>query len=113
MYLNQDGNSGAAEYQFRGAERVAILLDGVLTKAGADGIDVRLRDVSNLGFMAECSGFVGIGSAVMLHIPGLDPLPAEVRWGLSGWIGCKFEQELSWDRLFLLLVEEGRKSSAR
>jgi hypothetical protein len=91
------------EYQFRGAERMPVMLDALLV--GADGTErtMRLRDVSSLGFMAECPEFVAIGSQFTLHLPGLAPRRAEVRWGLAGWIGCRFEEELNWTGLGDLL----------
>lgn len=110
MYQNHDfaQSVGALEYEFRGAERLAVPLEARLRLEG-DERQVRLRDISSLGFMMECADVIPIGTSVDLLVAPLPPLRAEVRWGLAGWMGCKFEEELGWDKLFLKLIELARE----
>ncbi|HEY0626380.1 MAG TPA: PilZ domain-containing protein [Allosphingosinicella sp.] len=109
MYQNHDFQQsvGAAEYEFRSAERLTIPLDATLRTETGEEFAVRLRDISSLGFMMECEDIVPIGSRVELLLAPLEPLAAEVRWGLAGWIGCRFHNELGWDKLFLKLIGRG------
>lgn len=111
MYQNHDfpQSVGAIEYEFRSAERLTIPLPAMLRLADGPELEICLRDISSLGFMMECPELVPIGARVELILPAFGPLAAEVRWGLAGWIGCKLEEELRWDSLFLKLIggEEG------
>jgi len=106
MYLEQDFHAGRAEYRFRATERMPIHLEGRLKLPDGTETALVLRDISGFGFMAECDIFVGICSTVELTLPGLKPLRAEVRWALADWIGCKFDEELGWDTLSLLIGVE-------
>ena len=50
---------------------------------------IRIRDVSDAGFGAECRGFVRIGSHVALERGGR-ARRAHVRWALRGRFGAVF-----------------------
>ena len=53
-------------------------------------IEVKVRDVSTCGFMAECDAPVRIGSYVSLDVPGIGPVHAQVRWQLGATMGGMF-----------------------
>ncbi|HEX8402577.1 MAG TPA: PilZ domain-containing protein [Allosphingosinicella sp.] len=53
-------------------------------------VEVRVCDVSQSGFMAECDDTVEIGSHVTLDVPGLGPVRAQVRWQIGGRMGGMF-----------------------
>jgi hypothetical protein len=53
-------------------------------------IEVKVRNVSTCGFMAECREPVGIGSYVSLDVPGVGPVHAQVRWQIGGTMGGMF-----------------------
>ena len=46
-------------------------------------VEIKVRNVSTAGFMAECAAPVRIGSYVMLDIPGIGPVEAQVRWQIG------------------------------
>jgi len=58
-------------------------------------IEVRVRNVSTRGFMAECAAPVQIGSYVSLDVPGIGPVQAQVRWQLGGAMGGLFLDPIS------------------
>jgi hypothetical protein len=58
-------------------------------------VEVRIRDVSQCGFMAECGEAVAIGSNVSLDVPGIGPVHAQVRWQLGGKMGGLFLDPIS------------------
>lgn len=58
-------------------------------------VEVRVRDVSQAGFMAECEHAIGIGSAVSLDVPGIGSVDAQVRWQLAGRMGGLFHDPIS------------------
>ena len=53
-------------------------------------VEVKVRNVSTCGFMAECREPVGIGSYVSLEVPGVGPVHAQVRWQIGGTMGGMF-----------------------
>ncbi|HEX8443233.1 MAG TPA: PilZ domain-containing protein [Allosphingosinicella sp.] len=53
-------------------------------------VEVKVCDVSQCGFMAECGDAVAIGSHVTLDVPGIGPVRAQVRWQLGGKMGGRF-----------------------
>ncbi|MEA3011413.1 MAG: hypothetical protein QOJ91_3105 [Sphingomonadales bacterium] len=61
-------------------------------------IEVKVRDVSTSGFMAECGELVRIGSYVSLDVPGIGPVKAQVRWQLGGQMGGMFVDPISLHR---------------
>lgn len=93
MYPSQTGMRQPA-YQHRSAERMPASLNIVLI--GPDGHEqvAMVRDISAYGFMAECRDFIGIGTPLQCEFPNMGQHAAEVRWGLAGWIGCRFKAEL-------------------
>lgn len=58
-------------------------------------VEVFVQDVSRCGFMAECGEVVAIGSHVMLDVPGIGPVRAQVRWQLAGRMGGMFLDPIS------------------
>ena len=61
-------------------------------------IEVKVRDVSTCGFMAECAAPVQIGSYVSLDVPGIGPVQAQVRWQLGVTMGGMFLDPISLTR---------------
>ncbi|CAA9547518.1 MAG: hypothetical protein AVDCRST_MAG23-2682 [uncultured Sphingosinicella sp.] len=58
-------------------------------------VEVRVRDVSQSGFMAECAQPIRIGSTVSLDVPGIGPVHAQVRWQVGGRMGGLFLDPIS------------------
>ena len=58
-------------------------------------VEVRIRNVSAAGFMAECAAPVRIGSYVSLDIPGIGPVQAQVRWQIGLKMGGMFLDPIS------------------
>ncbi len=61
-------------------------------------LEINIRDVSASGFMAECAEPVRIGSYVLLEIPGVGPVHAQVRWQLGLRMGGMFLDPISLGR---------------
>ncbi|WP_129790509.1 hypothetical protein [Sphingosinicella sp. CPCC 101087] len=58
-------------------------------------VEVRVRNVSTCGFMAECAVPVRIGSYVTLDVPGIGPVHAQVRWQIGLTMGGMFLDPIS------------------
>lgn len=79
-----------ADYKARRARRIPLHEQSSLTGHDIYKVEVRVRDLSPCGFMAECSGVLGIGSYVSLDVPGIGPVEAQVRWQIGGRMGGMF-----------------------
>ncbi len=72
--------------------RLFIDVDGArLREAGASSATVSIRDLSRAGFRTEWPYTLDLGTRVWLTLPGLEALPALVRWTKGFAIGCAFE----------------------
>ena len=87
-----------SHYRQRRAERTEVRADARLRHADLYSVEVRIRDVSQSGFMAECADPVGIGSYVALDIPGIGVVRAQVRWQIGGRMGGLFLDPISLSR---------------
>src|SRR5437868_15389180 len=61
-------------------------------------VEVKVRNVSTAGFMAECAAPVRIGSTVALQIPGIGVVEAQVRWQIGHRMGGMFLDPISLGR---------------
>ena len=82
--------------------RTEVLLRAKLLREGLPEIDVRVRNLSSAGFMAECLQPLQPGTEVILGIPGVGSLPAQIRWNESFRIGGIFHFELASSELGLI-----------
>ncbi len=76
-------------------ERLEI--DGTTSLHDQDSysVEVRVRNVSTSGFMAECADPVRIGSYVSLNVSGIGSVRAQVRWQLGRKMGGQFVDPIS------------------
>ena len=92
MPADQDKTS---HFNARNAERVPVDSTAHLKSQTVYNVEVRIRDVSTFGFMAECSDPIVIGSFVSLEVPGIGPVHAQVRWQLGTKMGGMFLDPIS------------------
>lgn len=64
------------------------------TQAGQKRLWVMLQDISEGGFCIKCMDPLNVGDRVMIHLSGMEPLPANVVWARGTEYGCKFERAL-------------------
>ena len=82
-------------YQARRTPRHAIDEAANLQPQNLFEIEVKVRNVSTRGFMAECGEPVRIGSYVSLEVPGIGPVHAQVRWQIGTRMGGMFLDPIS------------------
>jgi hypothetical protein len=83
-------------FQSRRAARVAV--GGAEASLNPDrvyAVEIKVRDISTAGFMAECAEPVRIGSYVSLDIPGIGQVQAQVRWQIGARMGGMFLDPIS------------------
>ena len=85
--------TGGTSFRERRSERVPI--DDCTQLRHRFAIEVKIRDVSTYGFMAECAVPVAIGSHVSLDVPGIGAVHAQVRWQIGNRMGGMFLDPIS------------------
>jgi hypothetical protein len=98
--IYDDGGSEPKTPGFRPrrSARIAVDSSASLTPQSRYEVEIKIRDVSTTGFMAECAERVLIGSYVSLEIPGIGPVHAQVRWQLGPTMGGMFLDPISLKR---------------
>lgn len=99
-------------FKQRRTRRVAIDSMSSLQTQNWYDVEVKVRDVSTLGFMAECAESVRIGSYVTLDVPGIGAVHAQVRWQIGVRMGGMFLDPISLGRCEWVAVKAAPKSAA-
>ena len=85
----------SSDFVDRRNERVPVASTTSMRSESWYNVEVKVCDVSQAGFMAECAHPITIGSAVSLDVPGIGPVHAQVRWQLGGRMGGLFLDPIS------------------
>ena len=83
----------------RRAPRLPVDLDVRMRELGASGVEARVLNISETGFMAEADGRFEVGSRVWLMLPGRERANAEVKWTAGDKLGAEFADPISLDGL--------------
>jgi hypothetical protein len=109
-------SSGDAGQDFeltpRRTQRVPVQQTARMRSQQWYNIEVKVRDVSTCGFMAECAAPVQIGSYVSLDVPGIGPVHAQVRWQIGVTMGGMFLDPISLTRCEWTAVQAEPPSGA-
>ena len=90
-----DPEEDGPDFRSRRAHRVAVEKPASMVPQSRYTVEIKVRDVSAAGFMAECAEPVLIGSYVSLDIPGIGPVHAQVRWQVGSKLGGMFLDPIS------------------
>lgn len=74
----------------RAVERAILSHSTRLRPNEWSSLEVRMVDISNQGFRAECDAALKIGGYVRLDVPGLGAVEARVIWRQHGEFGARF-----------------------
>jgi hypothetical protein len=96
-----------AHYRERRSKRTPVRSNAELRHQDCYAVEVRIKDVSQCGFMAECHDPVQIGSYVALDVPGVGAVRAQVRWQIGGRMGGMFLDPISLSRCEWTAVKAG------
>jgi hypothetical protein len=83
----------------RRASRMPVDLDAKMRELGASGVEARVINISESGFMAISEGHFEVGSRVWLILPGRERANALVKWTAGDKIGAEFAEPISLDGL--------------
>jgi PilZ domain len=79
----------------RQSERIPVELDAKMRELGASGVEAKVVNISEHGFMAVSEGRFEVGSRVWLMLPGRGRANAVVRWTAGDKIGGEFAEPVS------------------
>ena len=75
------------------------LMRRALAAIEGERVELRLRNISSMGALAECDLSVAPGTAIAIDILGVGPVRGVVRWAKSHKFGIQFETEFDRARL--------------
>ena len=81
----------------RRSPRVDVELDVKMRELGANGVEARVLNISETGFMAESDGHFDVGTRIWLILPGRDRASAMVKWTAGDKLGAEFAERISLD----------------
>ena len=79
--------------------RVPVELEAKVRELGASGVEARVLNISESGFMAVAEGQFEVGSRVWLMLPGRDRANAVVKWTAGDKLGAEFAEPISLEGL--------------
>ena len=75
--------------------RLPVDLEAKMRELGATGVEARVLNISENGFMAIADGRFEVGSRVWLMLPGRDRANAVIKWTAGEKIGAEFAEPIS------------------
>ena len=79
--------------------RLPVELEAKMRELGASGVEARVVNISESGFMAVSDARFEVGSRVWLMLPGRDRANAVVKWTAGDKIGAEFAEPISLEGL--------------
>ncbi len=79
------------------SQRVPVEIEGTVRELGATGVDARILNISERGFMAATEGRFEVGSRVWLMLPGRERANAVIKWTAGDRLGAEFADPISMD----------------
>lgn len=75
--------------------RLSVELEARMRELGANGVEAKVLNISEHGFMAASEGRFEVGSRVWLILPGRERANAIVKWIAGDKIGAEFAEPVS------------------
>lgn len=97
----------------RRVEREDIEVSTTLRASGVHSLEIVVRNISTLGFMADATGDFATGDRVRVRLPSLGTVTARLVWARGGQIGCEFDQEIDLSKLRAILAATGAAPARR
>src|SRR4051794_22452176 len=79
----------------RRSPRMPVELEAKMRELGASGVEAKVLNISERGFMAESEARFEVGSRVWLMLPGRERANAVVKWTAGDKIGAEFADPIS------------------
>ena len=79
--------------------RLPVELEAKMRELGANGIEAKVLDLSEHGFMASTDAHFEVGTRIWLMLPGRERANAIVRWTAGEKLGAEFAEPLTLEGL--------------
>ena len=79
----------------RTASRVPVELEVKMRELGANGVEAKVLNISERGFMAASDAAFEVGSRVWLMLPGRERANAVVKWTAGDKLGAEFSEPIT------------------
>jgi hypothetical protein len=79
--------------------RLPVALEAQVRELGATGIEARVLNISESGFMAQSEFHFEVGSRVWLMLPGRERANAVVKWTAGDKLGAEFAEPITLEGL--------------
>jgi len=83
----------------RRSSRLPVELEAKMRELGASGVEAKVVNISERGFMAISDARFEVGSRVWLMLPGRERANAVIKWTAGDKIGAEFADPISIDDL--------------
>ena len=82
----------------RRSPRLPVELEVRMRELGASGVEAKVLNISETGFMAETDGHFEVGARIWLILPGRERANAVVKWTAGAKLGAEFSEpvEMGW-----------------
>ena len=85
----------------RSVARVSLDLEVKMRELGSEGVEAKILNISERGFMAASDAEFEVGTRVWLMLPGRDRANAVVKWTAGNKIGAEFAEPIALEGLKL------------
>lgn len=75
--------------------RLPVDIEAKMRELGASGVEAKVLNISERGFMAESEARFEVGSRVWLMLPGRERANAVVKWTAGDKLGAEFAHPIS------------------
>lgn len=79
--------------------RLPVDIEAKMRELGASGVEAKVVNISESGFMAISDGRFEVGSRIWLMLPGRDRANAVIKWTAGDKIGAEFAEPISLEGL--------------
>lgn len=79
--------------------RLPVELEAKMRELGESGVEARVLNISERGFMARSDGRFEVGTRVWLMLPGRDRANAVIRWTAGDKLGAEFAEPINLDEI--------------
>ena len=79
--------------------RLPVELEAKMRELGSSGVEARVLNISESGFMAVSDARFEVGSRIWLMLPGRDRANAVIKWAAGDKIGAEFAEPISLEGL--------------
>jgi hypothetical protein len=76
-------------------DRLPMEFGATMRQLGETGLEARILNISERGFMAQSDGKFEVGARVWLMLPGRARANAVIRWTAGDKLGAEFAQPIS------------------